>query len=412
MQPLQKFFLRNQALSCKIIGDFIKVKICIVNVLHYFVTIKTIISKLERNVGIMKDIIIFGRGKYLKLKRDNICKQYNIVAILDNSVNGVIRDEEFKCDVYHPDNINTLPEVEIFCLSLHFIEMWKQLIKLGVASNRIRFGFEFEPYYYDYERILVENGELSVGDNEISYLCNGECYRFCDKEGFKSVIRNIMLMQSNELKSIKSFPTFPISRGFGGEYGTPVDRIYIERFLEQNKMDVYGTVMEIASDDYIKRFGEDRVTEKIILHVKGWGGPNVLKGNFETGEGLSENMIDSLICTQTLQYIYNLSEAAKNIYKIIRPGGVALITVPGIKSLSRYHDANWGEQWSFTKKSLFKMFADVFGTENVQVCSYGNIKITTAYLWGICAEELEIEDFEYNDDQFPFIITARVKKVK
>lgn len=360
----------------------------------------------------MKDIIIFGRGKYLKLKKDDICKRYNIIAILDNSVDAIIKDEAFNCDVYHPYDVNLLPEVEIFCLSVHFIEMWKQLIKLGIAGERIRFGFEFKPYYYDYERMLTENGELSVGDNEISYLCNGEYYRFCDKEGFRNVIRNIMLLQSNELKSISSFSTSPISRSFGGEYGTPVDRIYIERFLEQSKMDICGTVMEIESDDYIKRFGGDRVADEIILHVKGWGGPNVLKGNFETGEGLSENMIDSLICTQTLQYIYDLPEAAKNIYKIIRPGGVALITVPGIKSLSRYHDANWGEQWSFTTKSLFKIFADVFGAENVQVCSYGNIKITTAYLWGVCAEVLKAEDFEYDDEQFPFIITARAKKVK
>ena len=116
------------------------------------------------------------------------------------------------------------------------------------------------------------------------------------------------------------------------------------------------------------------------------------------------------VVTQTLQYIYNLSEVARNIYKIIKPGGVALITVPGIKSLSTYHDSMWGEYWSFTKKSLFRMFADVFGENNVEVNSYGNVKTTMAYLYGLSAEMLPEQDFEYNDTNVPFIITAKVKK--
>lgn len=108
------------------------------------------------------------------------------------------------------------------------------------------------------------------------------------------------------------------------ERGKAVDRVYIEKFLEANLEDIRGTVMEIESDDYIKQFGGNRVTEEIILHVKGWGGKNVLKGNFETGEGLKEDMVDCLICTQTLQYIYDLRSAAHNICKILKTrwGGV------------------------------------------------------------------------------------------
>lgn len=89
---------------------------------------------------------------------------------------------------------------------------------------------------------------------------------------------------------------------------------------------------------------------------------------------------------------------------------MALITVPGIKSLSQYHDENWGEQWSFTERSIDRMFSDEIGKEQVQVRSYGNVKVSMAFLYGLCKEDMQNEDFEYNDRQFPFIIAARVVK--
>ena len=90
---------------------------------------------------------------------------------------------------------------------------------------------------------------------------------------------------------------------------------------------------------------------------------------------------------------------------------MALITVPGIKSLCTFDDDNWGEKWSFTKKSLKQIFEPVFGMENVQVNSYGNVKISTAYLYGVCAEDLNEKDFDYNDEMYPFILTMKLRKL-
>ena len=56
------------------------------------------------------------------------------------------------------------------------------------------------------------------------------------------------------------------------------------------------------------------------------------------------------------------------------------------------------------------MFADVFGTENIDVDSHGNVKTATAYLYGLSAEMLTAQDFEYDDYNVPFIVTAKVKK--
>ena len=234
-------------------------------------------------------------------------------------------------------------------------------------------------------------------------------FSFLDIQELKKIVRHIYKNRFSDVDKIASLGLEPVDRLFGMGRGKPVDRKYIEDFLSINQEMIKGTVMEIADDTYIKKFGGDKISDKIILHVKGWG-KNAIKGNFETGEGIKENMVDCLICTQTLQYIFDLKSAVRNIYKMIKPGGYVLLTVPGIKLLSTDDDENWGEKWSFTEKSVRGLFEPVFGRENCDIKAYGNAKIATAYLYGICCEELNEEDFTYNDKQFPFLITGVIRK--
>ena len=42
----------------------------------------------------------------------------------------------------------------------------------------------------------------------------------------------------------------PISRDFGFDRGTPIDRYYIDRFLERHAAEIVGRVLEIGGDDY------------------------------------------------------------------------------------------------------------------------------------------------------------------
>lgn len=167
--------------------------------------------------------------------------------------------------------------------------------------------------------------------------------------------------------------------------------------------------MEVANNNYTLMFGGQRVEKSIISHVMGWG-KDAIKVNFETGEGIVENSIDCLICTQTLQYIFDLPQAMKNIYKALKPNGVALITVPGIKPLCEYDSNLWGEYWSFTVKSMDRLCNSIIDKSNYLVKQYGNSKVAVAYLYGVCVEEIDIKDLEYYDEQYPFIITARIKK--
>src|SRR3954462_14787404 len=61
--------------------------------------------------------------------------------------------------------------------------------------------------------------------------------------------------------------TTPIASDFGYGRGGPVDRYYIESFLEQHRRDVRGRVLEVGDASYTHRFGSPSVARVDVLHV-------------------------------------------------------------------------------------------------------------------------------------------------
>ena len=51
----------------------------------------------------------------------------------------------------------------------------------------------------------------------------------------------------------------PISRLFGFDRGQPIDRYYIETFLQKNRSDIGGRVLEIGDPGYTLKFGGDQL---------------------------------------------------------------------------------------------------------------------------------------------------------
>ena len=59
----------------------------------------------------------------------------------------------------------------------------------------------------------------------------------------------------------------PISTKFGFDRGEPIDRYYIESFLEENKDYIKGVCLEITDNAYTKKFGGDRVVKSDVLDI-------------------------------------------------------------------------------------------------------------------------------------------------
>ena len=200
----------------------------------------------------------------------------------------------------------------------------------------------------------------------------------------------------------------PISDDFGSDRGTPVDRYYIETFLAQSAKDVRGRVLEADSNLYTRRFGGGRVDRSDVLSVEANSHATIVGDLVEVGT-LPQDAFDCIILTQVLQLIFDVRAAVTTSYHALKPGGVLLVTVPGVTKMGV---ERWPWYWSFTKKALQRLLADQFGDDAVSVEAQGNIFAATAFLYGIALEELDLSDLNAVDPGYPVIVAARAIKRK
>lgn len=362
--------------------------------------------------------MIFGMGKLYKEKENYIRKHFHVVGFLDNGVpnDSQTLEEGETFPVYHPQNIrqHMKESVKIILMSYEYVAMWRQLYELGIGQERVLFGFMFPPLKEDGYILFDEGRHLEIEGRNIVYNISRdsriviEKHKQLQKIG-KRLLREKYRKEYPIISAVAQMDIHPVSRKFGLERGSAIDRFYIENFLEENKELICGDCLEIAENTYTLRYGENRVDDSYILHVKGWG-ENAIKGDLATGEGIEADRYDCAIITQTMMFIFDIKSVAENIYKMLKKGGNALITVSGISQISR-HDANlWGSFYSFHEDAMKELFEPLFGKDNVKVHTYGNAKVAMAMLCGLCREDLSEEDFITRDADYPVIISVVLTK--
>jgi SAM-dependent methyltransferase len=199
----------------------------------------------------------------------------------------------------------------------------------------------------------------------------------------------------------------PISRDWGFDRGTPIDRFYIERFIAAHADDIRGGVLEVSNNEYTRRFGGERVAHSDILHpVEGNPRATVIADLTLPAPEL-DGRFDCIICTQTLQFIYEARSAVVQLHRWLKPGGVLLATVPGISQISREDMEQTGDYWRFTDAAVRRMFGDTFGADAVDVGAHGNVLASIAFLHGIAAEEVDAAALLEADPQFQMLMTVR-----
>jgi SAM-dependent methyltransferase len=201
----------------------------------------------------------------------------------------------------------------------------------------------------------------------------------------------------------------PISKMFGYDRGLPIDRYYIENFLALKSQAVQGHVLEIGESTYTRRFGGDRVTQSDVLHVVE-GNPNAtIIGDLTRAEHIPSTAFDCIILTQTLHLLYDMKAAVANLYRSLKPGGILLVTVPGISQVVK---CDWGSDWcwAFTTQSARMLFEEFFPASTVQVESHGNVLAAIAFLQGLAVSELSQKELDYQDDEYQVLITVRAVK--
>jgi SAM-dependent methyltransferase len=210
---------------------------------------------------------------------------------------------------------------------------------------------------------------------------------------------------------VDSLPGAPVSERWGFDRGQPIDRFYIERFLERNSADVRGDVLEFMSDTYTVRFGAGRVSRSDVLEVVEGNPRATIVADLTRPDDLAPELFDCIICTQVLQMIFEVRSAVRQLHRLLRPGGVLLVTGSGISKVGRHLGVDpWGEYWHFTTQSLTALLRESFVHDNVAVDGYGNVLAASAFLYGVAAHELPDGALAREDPDFAVIVAARAVK--
>lgn len=197
----------------------------------------------------------------------------------------------------------------------------------------------------------------------------------------------------------------PLSKLFGYDRGKPVDRGYIETFLRANAGRIRGRVLEIGDDGYSRQFGGDAIRQQDILHVHAGNPLATIVGDLSQPGVLPDAAFDCIILTQTLHMIYDMPAALRQVHDALKPGGIALITVPGITPVDRHE---WGTTWywSLTPAALHRLLEETFPGGSFEEAAFGNLYAATAFLHGAALEEVERRKLTPYDPAFPVIVAA------
>ena len=201
----------------------------------------------------------------------------------------------------------------------------------------------------------------------------------------------------------------PFSADFGFDRGGAIDRYYIENFLRENEHRVSGKVLEIGDNEYTVKFGGPRVLRSDVLHIDHSNTRATYIGDITHVPQIPSGEFDCIIFTQTLHLIYDFKSALNTCYRILKPGGCLLLTVPGISHIDK---GAWRDYWlwSFTDTSVRRLMADTFNGSSVDVKTYGNVYVAAAFLYGMGLPEFRKDYLLYQDPSYQVIISAAAVK--
>ena len=199
----------------------------------------------------------------------------------------------------------------------------------------------------------------------------------------------------------------PISRRFGLDRGEPIDRHYIEKFLAENSRCVRGACLEVSNDHYTRRFGGDQVTRADVLDVNPANAKANVRGDLRNLHQVADDTYDCIILTQVLQYIDDPRAALAETYRILKPGGTLLLTVP---ALGRCDDCHVTDYWRFTPNAVRHLLRGHFAPDNTEVRGHGNVLTGVAFWMGLAQADLRRRHLDYCDPDYPCVVAARAVK--
>ena len=195
---------------------------------------------------------------------------------------------------------------------------------------------------------------------------------------------------------------------WGSNRGGPIDRVYIGQFLEKHAADIRGRALEIAGAEYIERYGRG-VTRTDIVDI--FDNPSAtFIADFADAPEIPSNTFDCVLVTQVMPFVYDSRAPFRTAHRILAPGGVLLVTTPGISRIAPVEAEQFGHWWNFTSMSARRVAEEIFGGGNVEVETYGNVLSAAGFLFGLGPYDLTPVELAVHDPAFEVTIGIRAVK--
>ncbi len=179
--------------------------------------------------------------------------------------------------------------------------------------------------------------------------------------------------------------------------------------MEAHASDIRGRVLEVAGDEYATAYGRD-VDRVDILDIENDNPRASFVADIADASIVPSEAFDCALVTQLLPFVFDVRGALATCHRVLREGGVLLVTTPGICRMAPVETELYGHWWNFTSMSARRLTEEAFGKENVEVTTYGNVLTAAAYLYGLGLNDLTSDELAYHDPAFPVTIGVRAVK--
>ena len=227
-----------------------------------------------------------------------------------------------------------------------------------------------------------------------------------------TIQNNLIFLRKYFYKKRKNiFKNKFISNDYGDSRGTPITRFYIQHFFLQLKYFDWGNCLEFEDNRYIDQFGKN-VTKNYTFKFsnKYRDQENLINGDLTRYSDLPKEKFDLIVCTNVLNFIFDVKSAIKGIHRMLKKNGKCIVTVDGPSShISRFDMERWGDFWRFTNLSAKKIFEQLnFKVE--KNITYGNPYACSAQLNGFSTQDIDQSKLFPSDQDYQLLVALYLTK--
>jgi SAM-dependent methyltransferase len=215
----------------------------------------------------------------------------------------------------------------------------------------------------------------------------------------RCVLRDLPMPRWGNMRRIA-----PFSTAYGFDRGTPVDRYYLNRFLDGNLTLITGRVLEIQVPSYTRRFGKGVIESHTVdinprFHT-------TYTCDLADASSIPTDYYDCFLAPNTLQHLLDLRAALRTMLRVVKPGGTLLASAAMLLPLI----PEGGDYWRLTPEGWRGVLEAEWPQCEIAVEGHGNCLSAAAAMYGLALEELKPAELDAYDPRYPVLITIRCRK--